>query len=92
MTLTASPAPAETKTKYATITGPIVMIGFGSIGRGTLPLIEWHFDFDPKRLVVVDPDESVREKVEAKGNPAVHAFYYPWSATRSLPTSDKSVK
>ena len=73
MTLTASPAPAETKTKYATITGPIVMIGFGSIGRGTLPLIEWHFDFDPKRLVVVDPDESVREKVEAKGYRFVHA-------------------
>ena len=24
---------------YAEITGPIVMIGFGSIGRGTLPLI-----------------------------------------------------
>jgi homospermidine synthase len=73
MTLTAFPTPAETKTKYATITGPIVMIGFGSIGRGTLPLIEWHFDFDPKRLVVVDPDESVREKVEAKGYRFVHA-------------------
>ena len=25
---------------HGTITGPIVMIGFGSIGRGTLPLIE----------------------------------------------------
>ena len=23
-------------------TGPIVMIGFGSIGKGTLPLIERH--------------------------------------------------
>ena len=28
---------------HGTITGPIVMIGFGSIGRGTLPLIERHF-------------------------------------------------
>ncbi len=31
---------------YGEITGPVVMIGFGSIGRGTLPLIERHFKFD----------------------------------------------
>ena len=24
---------------YAKITGPIVMVGFGSIGKGTLPMI-----------------------------------------------------
>ncbi len=30
----------------ATITGPVVMIGFGSIGRGTLPLIDRHIGFD----------------------------------------------
>ena len=29
---------------HGRIDGPIVMIGFGSIGRGTLPLIERHFD------------------------------------------------
>ncbi len=40
---------------YGEITGPIVMIGFGSIGRGTLPLIERHFSFDKSRMVVVDP-------------------------------------
>ena len=27
---------------HARIDGPIVMIGFGSIGKGTLPLIERH--------------------------------------------------
>lgn len=27
---------------HARITGPVVMIGFGSIGRGTLPLIQRH--------------------------------------------------
>ena len=58
---------------HGTITGPIVMIGFGSIGRGTLPLIERHFTFDPARLVVIDPDETVREKVEARGYRFVHA-------------------
>ena len=43
---------------YAEITGPIVMIGFGSIGRGTLPLIERHFKFDKSRMVVIDPRED----------------------------------
>ena len=32
--------------RHGRITGPIVMIGFGSIGKGTLPLIERHFEFD----------------------------------------------
>ena len=31
---------------HGRIDGPIVMIGFGSIGRGTLPLIERHFAYD----------------------------------------------
>ena len=31
---------------HGRITGPIVMIGFGSIGKGMLPLIERHFEFD----------------------------------------------
>ena len=30
--------------KYASFSGRMVMIGFGSIGKGTLPLIERHFD------------------------------------------------
>ena len=45
---------------HGTITGPIVMIGFGSIGRGTLPLIERHFKFDKKRFTVIDPDDAGR--------------------------------
>src|SRR5690606_5764398 len=40
---------------YGEITGPVVMIGFGSIGRGTLPLIERHFKFDKSRMTVIDP-------------------------------------
>jgi homospermidine synthase len=40
---------------FATIDGPIVMIGFGSIGRGTLPLIERHFNYDTSRMVIIDP-------------------------------------
>ena len=45
---------------HARITGPIVMIGFGSIGKGTLPLIERHFDYDPARFVVIDPSGEIR--------------------------------
>src|SRR6201991_127408 len=40
---------------HAKITGPIVMIGFGSIGKGTLPLIEKHFEYDKSRFVIIDP-------------------------------------
>ena len=35
---------------HGRIDGPIVMIGFGSIGKGTLPLIERHFEFDKSRV------------------------------------------
>src|SRR5438477_12820592 len=43
---------------HAKISGPIVMIGFGSIGKGTLPLIERHFDYDKSRFVIIDPHDS----------------------------------
>jgi homospermidine synthase len=43
---------------YGDITGPIVMIGFGSIGKGTLPLLERHFRFDKSRMVVIDPEDK----------------------------------
>jgi len=52
---------------YARIDGPIVMIGFGSIGRGTLPLIERHFEFDKSRLVVIDPNDADRRLVDERG-------------------------
>ena len=51
---------------HATISGPIVMIGFGSIGRGTLPLIERHFKFDKKRFVVIDPDDADRALLDER--------------------------
>ena len=52
---------------YHEITGPIVMIGFGSIGRGTLPLLERHFTFDKKRLVVIDPVDTDRHLLDERG-------------------------
>jgi len=52
---------------HGTISGPIVMIGFGSIGRGTLPLIERHFKFDKQRLTVIDPVDTDRHLVDERG-------------------------
>ena len=40
---------------HGRIDGPLVMIGFGSIGRGTLPLIERHFDYDRDSFTVIEP-------------------------------------
>jgi len=40
---------------HGEITGPIVMIGFGSIAKGVLPLIDRHLKYDHSRFVVVSP-------------------------------------
>ena len=45
---------------HARFDGPIVMVGFGSIGKGTLPLIERHIAFDRSKFVVIAPDDSDR--------------------------------
>lgn len=63
--------------KHGRITGPVVMIGFGSIGRGTLPLIERHFEFDRSRMVVIDPDDSKRQLLDERGIRYVQAHVTP---------------
>jgi homospermidine synthase len=57
---------------HAAITGPLVMIGFGSIGRGTLPLLARHLDFDRDRAVVIEPDDRCRNLVESFGVSFLH--------------------
>ena len=57
---------------HGKIDGPIVMIGFGSIGKGTLPLIERHFKFDKKRFVVIDPKDKDRKLLDKHGVRFVH--------------------
>lgn len=52
---------------HGRITGPIVMIGFGSIGKGMLPLIERHFEFDKNRFVVIDPSDRDRSMLDVRG-------------------------
>ncbi len=52
---------------YGEIKGPIVMIGFGSIGKGTLPLIERHFKFNKNQMVVIDPVYTDRKLLDDRG-------------------------
>lgn len=58
---------------YGEITGPLVMIGFGSIGRGVLPLLERHFKFDRSRMVVIDPSDRDRKLLDERGIKFVQA-------------------
>lgn len=65
------------KKELAEITGPIVMIGFGSIGRGTLPLLERHFKFDKSRMVVIDPVDKDRKLLDERGIRFLHLGLTP---------------
>jgi homospermidine synthase len=57
---------------HATLSGPLVMIGFGSIGKGTLPLILRHFELDRSRMIVIDPDDSDRAILDEHGIAFLH--------------------
>ena len=54
-------------TTHAEFRGPIVMIGFGSIGRGTLPLLLRHLQLDRKKFVIIDPDDSNKHLADKEG-------------------------
>jgi homospermidine synthase len=41
---------------YGTIQGTILIIGYGSIGQGMLPIIKRHFNYD--RIAIIDPVEE----------------------------------
>ncbi|HLW91839.1 MAG TPA: saccharopine dehydrogenase NADP-binding domain-containing protein, partial [Roseiarcus sp.] len=58
--------------RHGRIDGAVVMIGFGSIGKGTLPLIERHFDYDKSHFVVIDPDDTDRRLLDERGVKFVH--------------------
>jgi homospermidine synthase len=54
-------------TILAQVSGPIVIVGFGSIGRGVLPLIERHIGHEKERLVVIDPSAADRKLLDERG-------------------------
>ena len=57
---------------HAHIKGPIVIIGFGSIGRGTLPLIERHFEYDAHLLHVIEPSDEYANFMRQRGVNHIH--------------------
>jgi homospermidine synthase len=57
---------------HARFDGPIVMVGFGSIGKGTLPLLERHFEFDGSKFAVIAPDDSGRKLLDERGIRFLH--------------------
>lgn len=46
--------------KELAFAGRIVMVGFGSIGQGTLPLLLRHIDIRPDQIVIITGDENGR--------------------------------
>lgn len=52
---------------HARVDGPLVMIGFGSIGRGTLPLIERHIAHDRSRFTVIEPSADFVHLLRDRG-------------------------
>ncbi len=67
MTTNPNTVPAVPSGTLGHITGPVVMIGFGSIGRGTLPLLDRHIDFDRSRCTIIDPDDRDRSLLDEYG-------------------------
>jgi homospermidine synthase len=57
---------------HARFDGPIVMVGFGSIGKGTLPLIERHIAFDRAKFVVIAPDDDDRRLLDDRQIRFIH--------------------
>jgi homospermidine synthase len=39
------------------VSGRMVMIGFGSIGQGVLPLIFRHIDIKPEQITIISEDD-----------------------------------
>ncbi|WP_373355912.1 homospermidine synthase [Pseudoroseicyclus sp. CXY001] len=54
---------------YGRIDGRLVMIGYGSIGRGTLPLIERHFDVAREQMMVIEPSAEGQALLAERGIP-----------------------
>ncbi|MFT3672126.1 homospermidine synthase [Aestuariivirga sp.] len=54
-------------TRHVTWNGPIVMVGFGSIGRGVMPLILRHLGCDKSKITVIDPSTASKHIADELG-------------------------
>ena len=60
--------PATQNKVHVTFPGRLIVIGFGSIGQGVLPLILRHIgDIDPKRITIVTAEPRGRDEAKEYG-------------------------
>ncbi|CAH1654312.1 Homospermidine synthase [Hyphomicrobiales bacterium] len=52
---------------HARFDGPIVLVGFGSIGRGVLPLLERHIAHDKAKFTIIAADSVNRAVADERG-------------------------
>ncbi len=52
---------------HADFSGQLVIVGFGSIGQGVLPLILRHINVKPARIVIVTAEERGHDEADALG-------------------------
>ena len=68
MTTTISGAPvAQASRKHVAFANRLLILGFGSIGQGVLPLILRHIDIAPERISILTGDERGRDVAAAYG-------------------------
>lgn len=58
---------------HARMMGSLVLIGFGAIGRGLLPLIHRHLGLDGHSLYVIDPSDANAAQIAAYGGTYIQA-------------------
>src|SRR5437868_12624793 len=57
-------APAHKETRFD---GRVVILGFGSVGQGVLPLLLRHIDIKPEQIEVVSPSERGTQMLREHG-------------------------
>ena len=58
-------------TKHAAFSGRLVVIGFGSIGQGVLPLLLRHLEMKPEQISIITAEERGREVAAEYGIPFI---------------------
>ncbi len=53
--------------KYASFGGRLLIVGFGSIGPGVLPLILRHLDLDPAKITILTAEDRGRDVADEYG-------------------------
>lgn len=58
--------------KYVVFPGRILIVGFGAVGQGSLPLILRHIDIPPERITIITAEKFGREIAKKYGVKFIH--------------------